>query len=90
MRVITLDDNNNVISVKNVGNNYVFGANDIETDLGEIGQIMQMDGTFVDAPQVEPAYQTSLTEQITIVDNRAKQTSNDLQGFMDYYFSTTP
>lgn len=46
MRVITLDTNKVVIGVKNVGDTCVLGPNDIVTNLGEIGQIQQADGTF--------------------------------------------
>jgi hypothetical protein len=52
MRVITLDEDNNVISVKTVGNNYVLGTNDIETNLGEVGQIQQADGSFTNPEPV--------------------------------------
>jgi len=46
LRVITLDLNKKVISVKNVLDNYVLQINEIETDLGELGQIQQSDGSF--------------------------------------------
>ncbi len=42
------------------------------------------------APTAEPVYQAPLTEQVTTIKAQAEQTSVDLQGFMDYYFSTTP
>lgn len=48
MRVITLNSNKKIISVKNVGDAYILETNDIETDLGEIGQIQQEDGSFID------------------------------------------
>lgn len=50
MRAITLDANKKVISVKTVGDTYVLETNDIETELGEIGQIQQSDGSFIDDP----------------------------------------
>lgn len=50
MRVITLDTNKKVISVKTVGDAYVLQPNDIATELGEIGQIQQLDGSFINDP----------------------------------------
>lgn len=47
MRVITLDTNKKVTEVKYVGDNYVLQAGEIETDLGEMGQIKQEDGSFI-------------------------------------------
>jgi hypothetical protein len=56
MRVITLNVNKKVISLKNVGSNYVLGVNDIESDTGELDQILQSDGTFItpDPVVIEP------------------------------------
>jgi hypothetical protein len=47
MRVITLDANKKVISVKTVGDSYILQLNDIITDLGDIGMIQQLDGSFI-------------------------------------------
>ena len=49
-RFITLDANKKLISIRN-GKSIVEG--EIQSDIGELGQIMQPDGTFIDAP-VEP------------------------------------
>ena len=46
-RFIVLDSNNKITSVRN-GASIVDG--EIESDVGEIGQIMQLDGSFIDAP----------------------------------------
>lgn len=53
MRFIKLDINNHVISIRH-GKSIVDG--EIQSDTGEIGQIMQEDGTFIDAPidTIEP------------------------------------
>ncbi|SHH15199.1 hypothetical protein [Desulfosporosinus lacus] len=50
MRVITLDSANIVVGAKNVGSKYILQPNDIITDLGEVGQIKQGNGHFMDDP----------------------------------------
>jgi len=64
MRIITLDSNNKIISIKNVGNSYVLETNDIETNLGEMGQVMQSDGSFLDdtTPIIPPIIQPTNQE----------------------------
>jgi hypothetical protein len=47
MRVITLDQNKNVIGVKDVGESYTLEINDLVSNVGEIGQIQQPDGSFI-------------------------------------------
>ncbi|KJS81647.1 MAG: hypothetical protein JM58_16360 [Peptococcaceae bacterium BICA1-8] len=49
MRFITLDANNKVIGIRN-GRQTVEG--EIQSDTGEIGQILQPDGTFVDSESI--------------------------------------
>jgi hypothetical protein len=84
MRVITLDINNKISGVKNVGDNYIFEINDIQSDIGEVGQIMQPDGTFIDDPTpIPPPGPTTEERQ----DQDISQLSADFQGFMDFYFS---
>ena len=46
-RVITLDGNK-IVGTKEVGENCVLSDNDMLSDIGEIGQLMQEDGTFID------------------------------------------
>lgn len=61
MRFIRLDKNNKVVSVR-IGNERLDG--EIQSDIGKLGQFMQEDGTFIDAP-VEPIKpQTTIEEQI--------------------------
>lgn len=60
-RYIRLDETNKVISVR-YGSEIVEG--EIESEIGEIGQIRREDGTFVDPPQEEPDEQLSLSERI--------------------------
>lgn len=62
MRVVTLDTNKEVMSVKNVGDAYVLGVNDIVTELGEVGQIQQPDGTFI-TPEPVPVVPTPTIEE---------------------------
>ena len=73
MRVITFDTNKKVISVKNVGDAYVLQPNDIVTDLGEMGQIQQVDGSFVTpappTPQpVQPTNKEVVDNQLILID----------------------
>ena len=57
-RFITLDDNNKVIIIRE-GN--VQGVNEIESDTGEMGQILQSDGTFI-TPEPEVIEPTPTVE----------------------------
>ena len=61
MRFITLDEMNTVIGVRN-GDSIVLG--EVQSDLGELGQIMQTDGSFITPdPVVNPQpYQPTNTE----------------------------
>lgn len=49
-RFITVNENNIVVGIR-FGKNIVDG--EIQSDIGEIGQIMQPDGTFI-TPEPEP------------------------------------
>lgn len=61
MRFIKLNEDKKIISIRH-GKLIVEG--EIQSDVGELGQIMQEDGTFVDAPiePIEP--QATIQEQI--------------------------
>ncbi len=61
MRFIKLDENNKVISIR-YGKSIV--EEEIQSDLGELGQIMQSDGTFIDDQTPQPDSVPSLQEQI--------------------------
>lgn len=61
MRVITLDANNKVIGIKSIGENYELDENELVSDIGELGQIMKSDGTFID-PESEPVSLTPTIE----------------------------
>ncbi|WML35335.1 hypothetical protein [Clostridium sp. OS1-26] len=63
-RILTLDDNKKVISLKFVGDDYVLQPNDLETNEGDIGQIMQEDGTLIAPPQVVPEPEATLEDKI--------------------------
>jgi hypothetical protein len=67
MRVITIDENNKVREIKDVGKNYIFDANDIQSESGEIGQIMQPDGTFITPEPVPIEPQTTLEDKINYI-----------------------
>lgn len=53
MRVITLDSNKKVIGVKDVLEQYVIQTNDLVSELGEMGQTKQEDGSFI-SPTPQP------------------------------------
>jgi len=74
MRVITLDSSKKVIGVKNVGDSYSLQPNDISTELGEMGQIQQADGSFINdttpiiSPVKEPTNQ-EINENLMVIMN---------------------
>ncbi len=74
MRVITLDSNKIVISVKTVGDSYVLETNDIATDLGELGQIQQADGSFITPPPPIPTLQDAQQAKIIQLNSSYNQT----------------
>jgi hypothetical protein len=47
MRVITLDSNSVITATKTVGDTYTLQTSEIESSIGNIGDIRQTDGTFV-------------------------------------------
>lgn len=51
MRFITLDANNKIVGIR-YGQSIVDG--ETESDLGEVGQILQTDGTFIDDATILP------------------------------------
>lgn len=53
-RYITLDANNKVSNIRYAK---VIIEDEIQSDIGEIGQIMQIDGTFI-TPEPEPVEST--------------------------------
>lgn len=73
MRIITLDSNKKIISVKNVGDSYILETNDIQSDLGEIGQIQQPDGSFIDDPT--PIINIETIKDNTIVIKKTVETT---------------
>lgn len=64
MRVITLDLNKIVTSVKNVGENCVLETNDLVSDIGEVGQIQQSDGSFITPTPTPTASKPTLEQQV--------------------------
>ncbi len=61
MRYIVLDENNKVIGVRN-GIEIVEG--EIESIVGEVGQILQPDGTFIDDPTPPPEPKSTKLEKL--------------------------
>ncbi|MCO1603654.1 hypothetical protein [Desulfosporosinus nitroreducens] len=71
MRVITIIENK-VVGVKNVCDAYELESNDVVSDLGELGQIQQGDGSFITP---EP---THVTIGPTIEERFAEVNANQL------------
>lgn len=61
MRVIKIVDKK-VSEVKQVLGGYILASNEMESEIGELGQIMQQDGTFIDAPMEQITPQPTLEE----------------------------
>ena len=74
MRVITLDISGKVVGVKDVGNGCKLGIGDIVTELGDMGQIQQVDGSFVNDPTpiipqlTQPTNQELSDNQLILMD----------------------
>ena len=64
-RFITLNDNNAIIIIRE-GN--VKGENEIESDNGQMGQIMQPDGTFIDTEPEPSEPQKSIEERLEYIE----------------------
>lgn len=78
MRFITLDESSKVISVRN---GFSALGREIESEVGEVGQIMQEDGSFItpepSEPQVpEPTMRELKENQVAI-----------MNGLIDLYMS---
>lgn len=63
MRVIKIIDNR-VVEAKTVLNSYILKENEIQSDTGEIGQIMQSDGTFITPEPPTPTLEDMKTLKI--------------------------
>lgn len=74
MRVITLDTKNIVVGAKNVGDKYILQPNDIMTNLGDVGQIKQEDGSYIEdttpivVPRIQPTIQEISDNQLILMD----------------------
>lgn len=68
MRVIVLNNDKVVIEVKDVKKNHVLLNNEIHSEIGEMGQIMQEDGTFITPePELIPVQVT--IEELILAEN---------------------
>lgn len=66
MRIIKLNDNNVVVGLRD---GTLLYENEIQSDTGVLGQIMQDDGTFID-PSTEPIErQPTLDDRLTSIEN---------------------
>ena len=82
MRIVTLDITKKVTSIKDVGDSYILQSNDIVTELGEMGQIQQLDGSFI-TPVVVPV--------IPVIQPTNKEINDNLMtvmsGLVDIYMA---
>lgn len=69
MRIITLNENNKIVGVKKVGDNCILSFNDLISEVGEMGQIMQPDGTFIDAPTEPQPNTPSIEERVSAIED---------------------
>lgn len=71
MRFITLDENGKIISTRKAK---TIVEGEIQSDIGELGQIMQPDGTFIDAPLDLQTLKLNKENEINqLADNEIKQ-----------------
>lgn len=61
IRYIRLDDNGKVIGIRHGA---AIVPSEIQSDTGELGQIMQPDGTFIDDPNPPPIEKTELEKKV--------------------------
>lgn len=66
MRVIKITDGI-VSEVKYLSDDYVLKETEIESELGELGQILQQDGTFVDPEPTQTTPETTLEDKINFI-----------------------
>ena len=94
MRIVTLNTNKKVMSIKNVGENYILETNDIVTELGELGQIQQLDGSFIDdttpLPPQPPTEIEILKDQLKDSQQNTLLLNDTISSFVDYMFSSIP
>lgn len=64
MRVIKLDTNKIIVGIKTVGDDYILRDNEIESEVGETGQILQADGSFITPEPAPIAPRISLDDKV--------------------------
>lgn len=73
MRIITLDENEKVIGAKTMNDGYdIFPGlqvGEIISDMGEIGQIMQPDGTFITPEPIPIEPQPTIEDRLTNIED---------------------
>lgn len=76
MRFIILNENNKVVSIR-MGSSPV--GNEIESEKGDIGQVKQPDGTFIDDPTPQPEPESEPSELDTIKERLEQAEANNTQ-----------
>lgn len=66
MRLILVDENGIVIGIRNGS---TIGDGEIASEIGELGQIMQDDGSFIDIP-IDTSPMPTLEEQIQLLQDQ--------------------
>lgn len=64
MRFIRLDEKNKIISIR-YGKFIADG--EIQSDVGELGQIMQKDGSFIDPEPIEEEPQSTMEDKVNFI-----------------------
>lgn len=66
MRVIKITDGI-VSEVKYLSNDYVLKENEIESEIGELRQMIQPDGSFIDPEPSQTTPETTLEDKINFI-----------------------
>lgn len=56
-----------VMEVKQVSEGYILRDGELKSDIGEIGQVQQSDGSFTDSPPTQAAPETTLEDKINFI-----------------------
>lgn len=68
MRIIEIDKTTNmVICVKELSEDYVLQENEIQSNSGELGQLLQEDGTFINPQSTQINLETTLEDKINYI-----------------------
>lgn len=66
MRIIKIR-NGIVVEVKQVSEGYILGDSEVKSEIGELGQILQQDGNFIDPEPIQTTPETTLEDKINFI-----------------------